>query len=155
MANHTANDMEPDDRTFRTTRTLPHTPEAVFAAFQAPEQLAAWWGPEGFTNTFELFEFKVGGQWRFVMHSPDGKDYLNQNVFQGLEPGRQVVIRHDCAPYFTLTITLAPADAGTHLTWEQVLDDAATAQAVKHIVIPANEQNLDRLTRVLANKPAD
>lgn len=150
MANNTANDMEPDDRTFHTTRTLPHTPDAVYAAFQMPEMLAIWWGPEGFTNTFELFEFKVGGQWRFLMHSPDGKDYLNQNVFQALEPSRQVVIRHDCAPYFTLTITLAQADEGTHLTWEQVLDDATTAQAIKSIVIPANEQNLDRLTRVLA-----
>lgn len=142
--------MTTEDRTFRTTRTLPHSPEAVFAAFQKPEQLAAWWGPAGFTNTFELFEFKVGGHWQFVMHSPDGQNYANKNVFQALEPGRKVVVRHDCAPYFTLTITLAPASEGTHLTWEQVLDDAATAQAVKHIVIPANEQNLDRLTQVLA-----
>ena len=142
--------MNTEDRTFRTTRTLPYNPEAVYAAFQMPEQLAAWWGPDGFTNTFERFEFKTGGQWQFVMHSPDGQNYPNKNVFQALEPGRLVVIRHDCAPYFTLTVTLTPADEDTHLTWEQVLDDAATALAIKSIVIPANEQNLDRLTRVLA-----
>jgi len=147
--------MTTENRTFRTARTLPHTPAAVYAAFESPERLAAWWGPAGFTNTFEVFEFKVGGQWQFVMHSPDGQHYPNKNVFQALEPGRKVVIRHDCAPYFTLSVTLTPTSNGTHLTWEQVLDDAATAQAVKHIVIPANEQNLDRLARVLAKAGSD
>ena len=37
----------------------------------------------------------------------------------------------------------------TQLLWQQEFDDAATAQAVKQIVGPANEQNLDRLTAVL------
>ncbi|MFO1491896.1 MAG: SRPBCC domain-containing protein [Kiritimatiellia bacterium] len=137
--------MNPDDRIFRTSRTLPFAPDAVYAAFQSPALLAAWWGPEGFTNTFEVFEFKAGGRWTFVMHGPDGKDYPNQSLFDALEPGRKVVIRHDCAPYFTLTIRLVNAAGGTNLNWEQAFDDAATAQAVKHVVVPANEQNLDRL----------
>jgi hypothetical protein len=84
------------------------------------------------------------------MHGPDGKNYPNQNVFQVLEPGRKVVIGHDCAPYFTWTATLPPTAGGTELTWEQVFDDSETAQAVRHVVVPANEQNLDRLSRALA-----
>jgi hypothetical protein len=40
------------------------------------------------------------------------------------------------------------------VSWEQVFADAATAQAVKRIVGPANEQNLDRMTRVLAGTKA-
>lgn len=146
--------MNADDRTLSTSRTLPFTPDAVYGAFAAPEVLASWWGPDGFTNTFNVFEFEVGGRWKFVMHGPDGKDYANESVFTALEPGRRVVIRHDCAPYFTLTVRLTPGADGTHLTWDQVFDDAATARAVQQIVGPANEQNLDRLTKALAGRGA-
>lgn len=137
------------DHIFRNNRTLSFPPEAIYQAFASAELLAIWWGPAGFTNTFEVFEFKPGGQWKFVMHGPDGTDYLNESNFVELVPGRKVVIRHACAPYFTLTITLTPVAGGTELTWEQDFDDAQVAQAIKHIVAPANEQNLDRLTAVL------
>ena len=140
-------------RSFRTTRTLPFSPAQVYAAFESPEQLARWWGPEGFSNRFEAFDFRPGGRWVFDMIGPDGKDYRNENLFVELVPSRRIVIRHDCAPYFTLTVSLDPAGDGaahTRLDWEQVFDDAATAQAVRHIVEPANEQNIDRLERVLA-----
>lgn len=139
-----------DDATLRTARTLPYPPQAVYNAFASADLLATWWGPDGFTNTFEAFDFTVGGRWEFVMHGPDGASYPNTSVFEALVPSQQVVIRHDCAPYFTLTVALAEVPGGTHLTWEQAFDDAATAQAVKPICLPANEQNLDRLTRVLA-----
>jgi uncharacterized protein YndB with AHSA1/START domain len=141
--------MSHEDRTMRTARALPFSPEQVYGAFEAPEVLASWWGPDGFTNTFETFSFEVDGRWTFVMHGPDGASYPNQNVFKVLEPGRTVVIRHDCAPYFTLTVRLSPAEGGTHLTWEQVFDDATFAANVRHIVVPANEQNLDRMARAL------
>jgi uncharacterized protein len=44
------------DAVFETSRTLPHPPAAVYRAFASPEVLAAWWGPNGFTNSFEVFE---------------------------------------------------------------------------------------------------
>ena len=146
--------MSVEERTMRTSRTLPFSPMEVYGAFASRDLLALWWGPDGFTNTFEVFEFKVGGKWKFVMHGPDGKNYPNENVFAQLEPGSKVVIEHVCAPYFTLTVRLAPVAGGTQVSWEQVFADAKTAQAVKHIVGPANEQNLDRMTRVLTNAHA-
>ena len=146
--------MSIEDRTMRTSRTLPFSPMVIYGAFASPDLLALWWGPDGFANTFEAFDFKVGGQWRFVMHGPDGKNYPNESVFAQLEPGRRIVIEHVCAPYFTLTVKLAPVADGTQVSWEQVFADAETAQAVKRIVGPANEQNLDRMTRVLAKANA-
>lgn len=88
------------------------------------------------------------------MHGPDGKNYPNESVFAQLEPGSKVVIEHVCAPYFTLTVKLAPVSGGAQVSWEQVFADANTAQAVKRIVGPANEQNLDRMTQVLTNANA-
>jgi uncharacterized protein YndB with AHSA1/START domain len=136
-------------KTMRTSRILPFPPSAIYAAFSLPALLAQWWGPEGFTNTFEVFEFKPGGQWKFVMHGPDGNHYPNESVFAQLETNIKVVIEHVCAPLFTLTVQLTPVENGTQISWEQVFADVAIAQAVKSIVEPANEQNLDRLMRVL------
>ncbi len=138
------------DRTLRTARTLPFPPRAVYEGFASAHILESWWGPDGFTNSFERFEFRVGGQWAFTMHGPGGTAYPNKCIFVALEAAQRVVIRHDCPPYFTLSVLLAPAAGGTQLTWEQEFDDAKTAEALKPIAAPANEQNLDRLTRALA-----
>ncbi len=131
--------------TFTSTRNLDATPAAVFAAIRDPARLAKWWGPDGFSNRFEVFEFRPGGRWVFDMIGPDGRVYPNESVFDEIEVERQVVIRHVCLPHFTLTITLAPVPGGTQVHWQQVFADAAVADAIRHIVAPANEQNLDRL----------
>ena len=144
-----------DDRTLRTSRTLPFSPEEIYGAFASPELLAAWWGPEGFSNTFEIHEFKEGGRWKFVMHAPDGADHQNESKFETLEPYSKIVIHHDCPPNFRLTVELTAEGHGTHVTWNQEFEDAQTAQAVKERAGPANEQNLDRLTRVLEQARRD
>jgi len=131
--------------TFTSARNLDATPAAVFAAIRDPARLAKWWGPDGFSNRFEVFEFRPGGKWVFDMIGPDGRVYPNESVFDEIEAGRRVVIRHVCQPHFTLTITLEPAPGGTRVHWQQVFADAAVANAIRHIVAPANEQNLDRL----------
>lgn len=141
-----------DDQIFRTQRALPFSPREIYNAFASAEVLASWWGPEGFTNEFDVFEFQAGGRWTFVMVGPDGARYPNQNVFTELEPASRVVVRHDCEPFFTLSVQLTEAAGGTQVQWEQVFDDVPMARAVKAIVEPANEQNLDRLTRVLAQQ---
>lgn len=139
-----------ETRTLGTSRTLPYSSAEIYGAFASADLLAAWWGPEGFSNSFEVFEFVPGGRWKFVMHGPDGNSYINESKFEELVPNARVVIKHDCPPHFTLTIELIPAGEGTQLTWSQVFADAKTAQAVKARAGSANEQNIDRLTRVLA-----
>ncbi|EMO29454.1 toxin-antitoxin system, toxin component domain protein [Leptospira interrogans serovar Bataviae str. HAI135] len=46
-----------------------------------PEHVIHWWGPKGFTNTFETMDVRPGGIWKFIMHGPDGTDYPNLIVF--------------------------------------------------------------------------
>jgi uncharacterized protein YndB with AHSA1/START domain len=139
-----------NDATFRSQRVLPYPPTAIFEAFARPELLAKWWGPSGFTNTFEIFEFTPGGKWKFVMHGPDGGNYLNESVFRELDAPSKIVIEHNSAPHFVLTITLTAQQQGTAITWNQAFDDRATVDRLRHIIEPANEQNLDRLDAVLA-----
>jgi len=139
---------------FETSRELAASPAEVFAAFEAPARLARWWGPAGFRNSFDVCEFRPGGAWQFTMHGPDGAKYWNESTFLEIERDRKVVIQHLSAPRFGLTVTLAPRGAATWLAWEQAFEDPAVAEAVRHIVVPANEQNLDRLAAELARDAA-
>ncbi|MEY4100251.1 MAG: hypothetical protein RL300_1422 [Pseudomonadota bacterium] len=132
--------------TFNTSREIPATIEQVFAAMSSPERLARWWGPAGFTNTFSVCEFKKGGRWSFIMHGPDGTNYPNDNVFAEIEVPGKLVVQHVSEPKFRLTINLASSAAGTMVSWSQVFEKAEVARRVEHIVVPANEQNLDRLS---------
>lgn len=135
--------------TFATQRFFPMPPAVVFAAIAQPERLARWWGPEGFSNVFEVFEFEPGGRWVFTMVGPDGTHYPNASVFRHIETDRRVVIAHTVPPLFELSLDLHAVAGGTRLDWAQVFEDEAVAQAVAHIVEPANEQNLERLAREL------
>lgn len=134
------------DRELATARVLPFTRGEIYRAIATPERLARWWGPAGFTSIVETCDFQPGGHWRFKFRGPDGKEYPNHNIFVLIEPARRVVIRHeDPAHGFRLTISLADAEGGTRVGWQQVFDDAAERDRMAPICVPANEQNLDRL----------
>lgn len=136
----------------RTERVLSASPREVFAAFEQPECLAQWWGPSGFTNMFERFEFKPGGQWKFVMHGPGGVSYPNESTFREIQRDSKIVIGHDSHPRFMLTVTLTARGDKTHLAWVQEFETAELAARMRPMCEPANEQNLDRLEALLASK---
>ena len=146
--------MPPDDvaeRRFVHSRLLETSPEQAFSAFARPERLARWWGPDGFTSTFETFDLRPGGAWRFVMHGPDGTDHPNANVFKTVQPPHLVEIEHlDGEHHFVLRISFTAQGSRTLVGWQQTFDTARHKQAIAKWVEPANEQNLDRLQREIA-----
>jgi uncharacterized protein YndB with AHSA1/START domain len=135
-------------------RAFPATREQVFAAFSDPVRLAQWWGPKGFTNTFHQFEFRPGGTWRFTMRGPDGAAYEMEQEFTEIERQGRIVLRHHQAGHdFILAMTLVAQGDQTVLTWRMRFDDAAECERVRAFIIPANEQNFDRLAAHLAGTP--
>jgi uncharacterized protein YndB with AHSA1/START domain len=140
------------DAVIGTERLLSVNPRRVFAAFEQPERLAQWWGPEGFTNTFEQFEFKTGGRWVFVMHGPDGANYPNASVFREIQPDTKIVIEHVVKPCFKLTVTLTAHGDETHLAWVQEFESPEVAARMRPLSMTANEQVLDRLQSLLASE---
>jgi hypothetical protein len=125
------------------------TPKEIFKAIEDPTLLAKWWGPDGFTNTFNAFEFKPNGKWSFVMHGPDGSDYPNENKFLEIECPGKVVIRHDCNPYFTAALIIEAVENGSLVKWSQDFDSEEVAESIAHIISPANIQLLDKLNALV------
>lgn len=134
------------DREFAHSRLIEASPERVFAAIADPARLARWWGPDGFSSTFQTFDFRPGGEWRFVMHGPDGADYPNHNRFTDIVPAQRAVVEHIAETHhFLLTITLEREGKVTRVGWRQVFDTAEHRNRIASVVTDANEQNLSRL----------
>ncbi len=134
------------------TRVIPLPRTAVFAAWTDPTLLARWWGPNGFTNTFRVFDPRPGGAWQFTMHGPDGTDYLNESTFVEVVEPQRIVIDHVLPPKFRVTATFSEAFAKTTLVFRMRFPTAAQCAALRPICVPANEQNFDRLEAVLGLK---
>ena len=131
------------------TRIIAAPRERVWEAWTDPVLLARWWGPDGFTNTFEEFDPKPGGHWRFVMHGPNGTGYRNHSVFIELTRPERIVFDHVSGHHFVLTATFEETAGRTRIIFRQRFDTAAECERIKVFAADANEQNLDRLEAVL------
>ncbi len=58
----------------------------MFGAFSAPEELAKWWGPEGFTIPRLEFDPRVGGRYRIEMQPPEGDPFYLAGEFREVDP---------------------------------------------------------------------
>jgi uncharacterized protein YndB with AHSA1/START domain len=67
-------------------RVLPAPPAIVFAAFTDPDELAGWWGPEGFTTPSLEFSPRVGETYRIEMQPPEGDRFYLTGEFREVEP---------------------------------------------------------------------
>ena len=74
-------------------------------------------------------------------------------IFAEIEPPGKVVVQHVSEPKFRLIIALAASAAGTVVSWSQALETAELASRLEHIIVSANEQNLDRLSVEVLHKP--
>lgn len=140
-----------ESTTVSTERVVPHTPAALFAAFTDAERLARWWGPAGFTNTFDVCDIRPNGDWKFVMHGPQGANYPNASRFVELTPSR-IVIEHISPPPFFLTVDLMAVSGGTRIVWSQKFPTPELAQQIRPFVTQPNEENLDRLVAEVASR---
>lgn len=82
------------DREIVVSRVIDAPRELVFTAFTEVRHLSQWWGPKGFSTTTRAFEFRVGGEWDFVMHAPDGTDYSEWITWTEINPPERIAMIH-------------------------------------------------------------
>lgn len=141
--------MKTADREIITERIFRVPPRRLYDAWSVPVQLAVWWGPKGFRNTFSEFDLRPGGYWRFIMNGPDGVDYRNESRFVEVIPGERIVFDHLTGHRFRTTAEFFVHERGTRLRWCMVFDDADEYEHIREYITRANEENLDRLEDLL------
>ena len=125
-------------------------PATLFDAFADPKKLAQWWGPDGFTNVIHEFDLRPGGRWVILMKSDEGAEFLNHSTFQEVaRPERIVLLHHDPIHVFILEIDFRAEDGGTLLSCRMLMEPNEENIQFRQFIAYANEQNFDRLERVL------
>ena len=81
----------PTDREIVLTRVFNAPRRLVFDAFTKPELLKRWFGPRGWSLVVCEVDLRVGGTFRFVLRSPDGKEMGIRGVYREIvAPERSV-----------------------------------------------------------------
>ena len=139
------------DREIVLSRIISAPRELVFEAFTEVRHLSRWWGPDGFTTTTRAFAFRVGGEWDFVMHGPDGTDYQEWISWIEIAPPERIALRHgasrDDPNAFASVLTFAPEGAATRIEMHTVFPtkEQRDEAAEKYHAIEGGQQTLSHL----------
>ena len=163
LADFATSESDASDREIVTTRVLNAPREMVFDAWTDPEQIVKWWGPAGFSTTIQKMDVRPGGEWKQVMHGPDGTDYPNTHVFTEVTRPERIAYTHggrrEGGPEVRSQMTVTFEDLGdqTRLTMRMVFP---SAEARDHTVREYNavegaKQTVGRLAEFLSKKEID
>jgi uncharacterized protein YndB with AHSA1/START domain len=139
------------DREIVISRVIGAPRELVFEAFTAVRHLSRWWGPDGFTTTTRSFEFRVGGNWDFVMHGPDGTDYQEWITWREIVAPDRIALLHGESPddpnAFESVLTFEPAGDETRIVMRTVFPtkELRDEAAEKYHAVEGGEQTLSNL----------
>jgi uncharacterized protein YndB with AHSA1/START domain len=134
------------DCEIRSSRIVNYSVELVFTAWTNPNHLKNWWGPKGFTNTFNEFDLRPGGKWSFVMHGPDKGNYVNECEFVLIEKPKLIVWKRISKPLFNVVAEFEEiASNQTKIIFRMVFDTADECNKIKPFAIEKNEENFDKL----------
>jgi uncharacterized protein YndB with AHSA1/START domain len=144
-----------DSSEIRITRVYEAPLRTVWDAWTVPEQVAAWWGPRGFTLTTHSKELRAGGTWRYTMHGPDGVDYPNVTRYLVVEPLKKLVYDHggtdERPPLFRVTVTFSESHGKTRMDMVSSLPSPEAAREMtKFIKQAGGNATWDRLAEHLA-----
>lgn len=132
-------------------RIFPVAQELLFRAWAEPEHLQNWWGPKGFTNTFNEFDFRLGGKWRFVMHGPEKGHYVNECEFIKIEQLSLIAWKRHSQPLFNVVATFeAVTPSSTLLVFKMLFATPEECNKLRPFVVDKNEENFDKLADELA-----
>jgi uncharacterized protein YndB with AHSA1/START domain len=135
------------DRELRASRFFKAPRPLVYRMWTEPEHIAQWWGPRGFTTTIQQMDVREGGEWRFILHGPDGTDYPNHTVYEEIAPPERLVLKHLSWPHHRMHIRFTDAEGGTNVSIHMLFEEAADFNKVvlEYGAAKGLRENLDRL----------
>ena len=82
---------EVQSREITITRLFDAPRDLVFKAWTEADQIARWWGPEGFSAPECESDPRIGGSLRIVMRGPDGADYPMTGTFLEVSAPKRLI----------------------------------------------------------------
>ena len=79
------------------TRVFDAPIERVWKAWNDPEDVMQWWGPDGFTSPLARIDFREGGTSLVCMSSPDFGDNYSLWHYQAIVPMQRIEYIHSLA----------------------------------------------------------
>ncbi|MBF6642124.1 SRPBCC domain-containing protein [Flavobacterium sp. J49] len=110
------------DREIIVSRLLNAPIDLVWETWTNPDHIKNWWGPNDFTNTITKMDVIPGGQWKLIMHGPDGTDYDNESIFTEVEKNKKIAYHHFSGHEFMATIQFEERDHQTYLHWQMLFE---------------------------------
>lgn len=143
-----------EDKIIRMERLIAAPPALLFELCTDPAEVVKWWAPDGFRASVDVLELKVGGRWRIVLQSPDGRASAMGGAFRLIEPPRRLAYSwiweapHAAAGEETeVELTFEAAPGGTRLTLEH---RNFTVEAIRHRHDAGWAASFDRLSRIVS-----
>jgi uncharacterized protein YndB with AHSA1/START domain len=79
-------------------KTLNAPRKLVWDAWTNSDHIVRWWAPAGMKVSVVKHEFKVGGEWKYVMPMPDGSEFISEGVYSEIVPFEKIVTSADFKP---------------------------------------------------------
>ena len=134
------------------SRELNAPVDLVYQAFADPVHLEKWWGPEGFTNTIHEFDLRPNGKWLLTMHGPKKGNYENSSVFETVVPNKLITWKRLSQPLFDMEVKFEKLSfSKSRISFRMIFNTVEECNKMKTYVVPNNEENFDRLERLLLN----
>lgn len=137
--------------------------QRVWDAWVKPEQVAQWWGPEGFTTRVEKSEVHPGGTWHYVMIDADGTEYPAEGVIKEVIDQEKIVTTDGFGKDYEaknpdlpkgLVLTAVFEDQGDKTRLTLTVEHPTAEDKVKHLkmgMVEGWNSSLDCLAKFLAD----
>ena len=87
-----------NNRTLTLERVFNAPLKLVWEAWTQAEHIAQWWGPKGMDVQVIDHDFKVGGQWKYVMLMPNGSEFISEGIYSEIVEFERIVTSADFKP---------------------------------------------------------
>jgi uncharacterized protein YndB with AHSA1/START domain len=146
----------PTDREIVLTRVFDAPRHLVWEAFTRPELLERWFGPRNWSLVVCEVDLRVGGGFRFVLRSPDGRDLGMRGTYRELVPGERAIHTEsfdDFPGESTVTTVLVEQKGTTTLSAtllypSREIRDAVIQSGMEH----GAGESYDKLAELLSNQ---
>ena len=90
--------MSKANRTLTIERTFNAPIQIVWDAWTKADHIVKWWGPKGMETRVEEHNFEVGGDWKYIMKMPDGRDFIAEGQYKEIHAPKKLVTSANFRP---------------------------------------------------------